>query len=581
MLRVAWRHAGRLRGRLLSLYLLFALSTLISAAQPAVYGWFIDRIQRDPEQVLRTTWVYGGIYLAITLLAWAIHGPCRVAEQKLAFDVSLHYLQRRYHETLHLPLRWHQDHHSGATINRIRKGYEALRGFLSNGFEYAFLPFKLAISLAAMIYFSPLFGFIGLAMTVLTFVVIVRFDRPLVVAQDAVNEREHSLAATMFDSLSNIVTVITLRLERSMERGLLAKAMAILPPFRYWSTLNEWKWWTAENIVALTYAIIVVGYVRQHWQTGQMFPVGGLVALVGYVNQYAGNFQSMTWQYSAMVHFHTDVEGASGIESQYAAHHRPDAPPALPAGWRGCDIRHIDYAHRPSEEFGLQGVNLELARGRKIAIVGESGSGKSTLLAVLRGLHDAAPGLSASVDGRACEMGSGNETTTLFPQEPEIFENTIEYNVTLGLPVAEAEIRRVCDVAHFSSVIDELPRGLASSILEKGVNLSGGQKQRLALARGILAARDCDIVLLDEPTSSVDPKTELQIYEKMFSEFADKAVVSALHRMHLLRLFDVIYVLQRGRVVASGSLEELLQSSGHFQELWRHQDDAFSPRATT
>jgi ABC-type multidrug transport system fused ATPase/permease subunit len=105
------------------------------------------------------------------------------------------------------------------------------------------------------------------------------------------------------------------------------------------------------------------------------------------------------------------------------------------------------------------------------------------------------------------------------------------------------------------------------------VNLSGGQKQRLALARGILAAQDCDLVLLDEPTSSVDPKTELQIYTKMLRDFADKAVVSALHRLHLLRLFDTVYVLHQGRVVGCGTLDELLESNTHFQELWRHQDD--------
>jgi len=93
-----------------------------------------------------------------------------------------------------------------------------------------------------------------------------------------------------------------------------------------------------------------------------------------------------------------------------------------------------------------------LTRGRRLALVGESGSGKSTLLALLRGLYEPKPGYSVTVDGRSCGLGSLNETTTLFPQEPEIFENTIEYNVTLGLPVGEAEVRRVCEVAHFAAV---------------------------------------------------------------------------------------------------------------------------------
>jgi ABC-type multidrug transport system fused ATPase/permease subunit len=142
------------------------------------------------------------------------------------------------------------------------------------------------------------------------------------------------------------------------------------------------------------------------------------------------------------------------------------------------------------------------------------------------------------------------------------------------LPFAAADIEDACQASHFSEVAKELPRGLASSIQEKGVNLSGGQKQRLALARGILAAAESDVVLLDEPTSSVDPKTEALIYQRLFQAFSAKAMVSALHRLHLLHFFDYIYVLEQGRIVAEGTLAELRKKSPEFQELWRHQEHA-------
>jgi len=170
-------------------------------------------------------------------------------------------------------------------------------------------------------------------------------------------------------------------------------------------------------------------------------------------------------------------------------------------------------------------------------------------------------------------LGIISESVTLFPQEPEIFENTIAYNITLGLPFSEVEINQVCEVAHFSEVVASLPNGLESSIQEKGVNLSGGQKQRLALARGILAARSSEIVLLDEPTSSVDPKTEVQIYDKLFNEFQGKAVLSSLHRLHLLVKFDYVYILQNGKLVDEGAFEDLKANSHVFQELWKHQED--------
>jgi ABC-type multidrug transport system fused ATPase/permease subunit len=113
---------------------------------------------------------------------------------------------------------------------------------------------------------------------------------------------------------------------------------------------------------------------------------------------------------------------------------------------------------------------------------------------------------------------------------------------------------------------------MESHIKEKGVNLSGGQKQRLALARGILAAQESDIVLMDEPTSSVDPKTELLIYQHLFEEFKDKVIISSLHRLHLLPFFDHIYVLDNGRIVAEGDFDTLRKNSRAFQLLWEHQE---------
>jgi ABC-type multidrug transport system fused ATPase/permease subunit len=184
--------------------------------------------------------------------------------------------------------------------------------------------------------------------------------------------------------------------------------------------------------------------------------------------------------------------------------------------------------------------------------------------------------MEIAVDGQLQPLERINEAVTLFPQEPEIFENTLAYNVTLGLPFSEEEIMQVCESAHFSEVIRQLPAGLESDIREKGVNLSGGQKQRLALARGILAARESDLVLLDEPTSSVDPRTEALIYEGLFRAFSDKAIVSSLHRLHLLVHFDYVYILHQGSIIDEGSFEYLRDHSAPFQELWKHQKDAMA-----
>jgi ATP-binding cassette, subfamily B, bacterial len=305
--------------------------------------------------------------------------------------------------------------------------------------------------------------------------------------------------------------------------------------------------------------------------------LGSLVALLGFVNQFTSVFHDIAWQYTQIVQHNTNVQTARFIAEAYHEQHLPDASAGLPKDWQTITIKGLNYSHKeiylPDENaHSLHNINISFKKGKRIALIGESGSGKSTLMAVLRGLYATEPGITITADSiHSIQPGTIAESTTLFPQEPEIFENTIEHNITLGLPFDEKDINEVCETAHFTDVIKQLPKGLQSNIQEKGVNLSGGQKQRLALARGILAAKSSEIVLLDEPTSSVDPKTEIQIYEKLFAECKNKAVVSSLHRLYLLSYFDYVYVLQNGRIADEGSFADLKKRSSLFHELWKHQ----------
>ncbi len=581
--------AGKRRSTSL-VYAMFVMAYIVISLNPLLFGWFLDKLQHSTNGILHYALLYIAGYISIKFVQWCFHGPARVMERSLSFNLSRNFLQEKYHQVLHLPVKWHQDHHSGATINRVRKAYESLRDFFDHGFMYVYAIMKFVVSVGAMLYFIPFYGTIAIGLGILNILIIRKFDRPFVKALNEVNEKEHVVSATLFDSLSNIMTVITLRLERSMETGLMNKVRAIFRPFRRSFVINEWKWFVAEMIIVLIYGLIAFGYVYQKWIPGTLFPIGGLAALLLYVNQFCSVFQDIAWQYTEIVQYNTNVQTAAVISDAYAEQHRADRPDGLPYDWKAVTLHGLNFSHQPSYDAGqhaqsLHDLHLTIRRGRRIALIGESGSGKTTLLAILRGLYQPEPGFRIDVETSSATGAATpdepktwldrlNEAVTLFPQEPEIFENTIAYNITLGLPFSEPEILRVCETAHFTEVIHNLPQGLESDIREKGVNLSGGQKQRLALARGILAARDSGLVLLDEPTSSVDPRTEAMIYDGLFNTFSDKAIISSIHRLHQLPRFDYIYVLHQGRIAAEGSFEDLRAHSPIFRDLWRHQEEA-------
>jgi ATP-binding cassette subfamily B protein len=585
LLGSAWRYAREDRKLYVIIYVMFFCANIIAAVNPFFYGWFVNSVQKNGLSVHSTVWLYALGFLALKLLEWAFHGPARVMERKLAFKISQNYLDDLYGKLIHLPVDWHKNHHSGATINRLRKSYTALKEFFQSGFIYVQSLLKFIISFAVMFYFSPLFGCVAAVLGFITLLVIVKFDKPFITALKQVNEADHEVSSNLSDSLSNILTVITLRLEKRVHTGLTEKVNAVFPPFKKFVAINEWKWFTAQMLVALIYVVMILGYVYQHAQPGKVFMLGGLVTLLGFVNQFTSVFNDFAAQYTQIVQFHTDVESSNHIADASGRDSQILLQKAIPADWHKITIAHLNYSHQKTSRLpasvnsemikkahALEDINMVIARGKRIALIGESGCGKSTLLSLLRGLNEPEQKPVMEVDGnKYVNFADMASEVTLFPQEPEIFEATFEYNITLGMEYNQEEVNRVCDITRLSPVLENLESGSSTIIQEKGVNLSGGQKQRLALARGVLAAQNSSIVLLDEPTSNMDPKTEREIYLNLFEEFEGKTVISTLHRLHLLEHFDYIYVMHQGKIAEQGSLGFLIENGILFNKLWSHQ----------
>ncbi|WP_042355333.1 thiol reductant ABC exporter subunit CydD [Bacillus rubiinfantis] len=236
-------------------------------------------------------------------------------------------------------------------------------------------------------------------------------------------------------------------------------------------------------------------------------------------------------------------------------------------------IKHLTIQHDNTSSASLSGVNYTVSGRKKIGIIGASGAGKSTFIDFLSGFLQPT---SAEILINEAEISTlsafeWQKQVTYIPQHPYIFNDTIANNIRFYEPKAsEKEVWEAAEKAGLLGMIQSLPQGLETMIGEGGRSLSGGQEQRIALARAFLGKRP--IVMLDEPTAHLDIETEAELKETMVALFADKLVFLATHRLHWMLDMDEIIVLDQGRIVETGSHEQLMKAKSMYYQLVRAQE---------
>ncbi len=218
------------------------------------------------------------------------------------------------------------------------------------------------------------------------------------------------------------------------------------------------------------------------------------------------------------------------------------------------------YPSRPSS-LALNDFKLSVAPGQSLALVGPSGAGKSTVFELLQRFHDPAAGAVyyGDVDIRAISLTEWRDKAALVPQSPVLFSGDIRHNIAYGNPEAsDDQIEAAARAAHADEFISQLPEGYKSQLGSQGVRLSGGQRQRLALALAIL--NDPEILLLDEATSALDTESEYYVQQALTEVMRDRTTIIIAHRLSTIINADVIAVMEKGRIIATGTHTELLES---------------------
>jgi len=558
-LKTEWEFLGR-RKRLFIFYMsFFVIAGIVSLITPYIIGTIFNDIQMSittQQELTNLHWKIA-ILLFLTIIFWAFHGTARVLEQRTGFFVRKSYVNDKIDKVLDLPTKWHKDHHSGDTIDKINRASSALEEFSSHiTFQIAYSVVSFLGSLVIMFFIDWVIGLFALLFSVTTILVIMRIDKNLHKKYEALNKYNNRYSAAVFDYLSNVATIITLRLKKVVSKEINTKQLVSYNTYKKTVVISESKWAVASIAIQAMVVIALIYRSSVEFALTGTILIGTLYMVYGYLTQVGETFYRFADIYGSIIRYNARIVGAYPLDKAYGSIKRVGIS-RLPKNWREISLKDVSFTYDQKGKIKhLDNVNFHFARRQRIALVGESGSGKSTILSLIRGLYDIESG-EVYCDGKPLKGGvmSIRDHVTLIPQEPEIFNKTFRYNITMNLPTDDRELKDAITTAQLKSVVQKLPKGLDTNVLEKGVSLSGGEKQRLALARGLLAAKDSDILLLDEPTSSVDNINEVKIHEQIFARFKDKTIISSIHRLHLLDRFDYIYLFSHGKIIGEGTFE--------------------------
>ncbi|MFA4905592.1 MAG: ABC transporter ATP-binding protein [Candidatus Margulisiibacteriota bacterium] len=238
----------------------------------------------------------------------------------------------------------------------------------------------------------------------------------------------------------------------------------------------------------------------------------------------------------------------------------------------GIELRNAEFAYNPQHAIVLQDVCLSVPKGSKVGIVGPSGSGKSTLTEVLLRFYDLQKGqiLVDGVDLKELDLSSWRKHIGVVSQDTFLFNDTVRANIAFAnLTATHEEMENAARKAYAHEFISALPNGYDTYIGDRGVLLSGGQRQRLAIARAIIA--DPEILIFDEATSSLDTQAERVVQEALNNVSQGKTVIAIAHRLSTVSDSDIIFVIEKGRIVEQGKHLELMQKSGLYRKLVKMQ----------
>ncbi len=476
---------------------------------------------------------------------------------------------RLYHHVQRMSLSFYERRQTGDMVVRLTSDIDAAEELIASVLAIVLDLVTILGMMLVMFYLDWRFSLIGLSVAPGLFVMVYRYTRRIKDAAREVKAKESALASVVQEAMVSARVVKAFATEAHEEQRLDDESRASVAAGLRARSLKA-------RLAPMVDVIVAVGTCLVLWYgvrlvLAEALTAGALLVFVTYLAKMykpMKNLSKMTDTLSKAAISFERIREVLGIESQIRD--RPDAQPAPRLRGR-IEFANVEFGFAP-DQVVLQGLNLTITAGQRVALVGPTGSGKSTLLCLIPRLYDPRAG-QVLIDGRDIrdyKLDSLRRQISFVLQDALLFRATVAENIAYGRPDAtEDQILRAATLARADEFIRKLPKGYATVLGERGETLSGGQRQRIAIARALI--RDSPILLLDEPSASLDAESEAAIFEGLATLTAGRTSITIAHRLATVRNADRIFVLDEGRIVESGSHAELLQANGLYARLHRIQ----------
>ena len=574
--RYLWPDELSLKIRVITSLFCLVFAKVFTVLTPLLLMTLVDELSFLADDTKKTNFVIWGVLaLALGYGAARFSSVAFVQIRDFLFvnvaQNGLKKLSMHAFEHMHrLPLNFHLSRQTGSlnkVIDRGVRGIEFLLRFVL--FSIGPLILELLFVCVLMIYkFDGIFLVIILVTICLYVIFTITVTNWRVKIRRKMNKWDADLSQKTIDSLLNYETVKYFSAENHEKE-------------KYLKSLKSYEFFAIKTGVSLsmlnfgqafivTSGLLILILIATQQVIDGYLTVGGLVGLNAIMLQLILPLNFLGTVYREIRQALVDM-GELFILFKERVEENETEKEELTSIEKGFAFEKVSFAYDGTREV-IKKLSLTIPIGKTTAIVGPSGSGKSTLGKLIFGFYKPCKG-KILIDGKEytkLKTKSLRMHLAVTPQDIVLFNDTLEYNLSYGSSdVSKDMLNYVIEKVDLTSLVSSLPKGLSTQVGERGLKLSGGEKQRVAIARMLL--KGCSVNILDEATSSLDPRSEKRIIENLLKNKTSKTLIIISHRLSSISGVDNIVVMENGRLIQQGKHNSLMQESGLYKEMWEKQ----------